>query len=241
MVAYQVLVGKKKKAIYKNDEDSNKGAVLMTLISDMEGILSMLNFFLGCLIGWLTNHWYSVNLKQPLLKQSGGGGGSNIFGVNLHYSCVNIQNELRQLSISFPETILLGKRLKTSFGNQIIERDNASECRAQLLDEFGKHICHLFWLDNNKVLETVDIKSGKTAKLILFIRKENEEKFYVYEPTSPSDLTPKVTKVPNFNKSTNFLVRISYSHNKALSFPVGVEIDFAGNFYTITKNSSGLF
>lgn len=79
------------------------------------------------------------------------------------------------------------------------------------------------------------------SSLLLFVRKEDEQdKFYVYEPTSPSDPTPKVVKVPNFNKSTNFLVRIPHAYNKSLSFPVGIEIDYRGNFYT-TKNSSGLF
>ena len=144
--------------------------------------------------------------------------------------------------IKLPETVLLGKRFKTHFGNQIVERTIARECRAQLLDESGKHICHLYWLESNKILDSVDIKSGKSASLILFVRKEEkQEKFYVYQPTSQSDLTPKVVKVPNFNKSTNFLVRISYAYNKSLSFPAGVEIDYSGNFYATTKNSSGIF
>lgn len=207
----------------------------------METILSILTFLLGCLVGWFTNHWYSINLKEPQLNQNGNGSGSSIFGTNFHHSHVSIQNELRLLSIKLPDTLLLGKRLKTRFGNQIIERNVARECRVQLLDESSKHICHLYWFEDNKALESVDIKSGKSASLLLFVRKEDERKFYVYEPTSLSDLTPKVVKVPNFNKSTNFLVRISYAYNKSLSFPVGVEIDYRGNFYTTTKNSSGLF
>lgn len=216
---------------------------MVIVLSNMEIILSVSTFLLGCLVGWFTNHWYSINLKEPQLSQKGSGCGFGIFGTNFHYSHVSIQNELRLLSIKLPDTILLGKKLKTSFGNQIIERNTARECRAQLLNEYGnKHICHLYWLENNKILESVDIKSGKSASLVLFVRKEGEqEKFYIYEPTSSSDLIPKVIKVPNFNKSTNFLVRISYAYNKSLSFPVGVEIDYRGNFYAKTKDSSGLF
>lgn len=208
----------------------------------MEIILSVSTFVLGCLVGWYTNHWYSINLKEPQLSQNGNGDGSSIFGTNFHYTSVSIQNELRLLSVKLPETILLGKRLKTRFGNQIIERNTARECRAQLLDEFGKHICHLYWLENNIITQSVDIESGKSASLLLFVRKEDEpEKFYVYEPSSISDFTPKIMKVPHFNKSKNFIARISYAHNKNLSFPVGVEIDYRGNFYSKTKNGSCIF
>ena len=205
-------------------------------------ISTTLTFILGCLVGWFTNHWYSVNLKEPQLSQNGGGGGSSIFGTKFHFSHLTIRNELRTLVIKLPETVLLGKRLKTRFGNQIVERNPARECRAQLLDESGKHICHLYWLDNNKILDKVDIESGKSASLLLFVRKEEDsEKFYVYQPTSQSDLAPKVTKVPNFNKSSDFLVRVSYSYNKSISFPVSVEKDYSENFYTKTKNGSSLF
>ncbi|MDD5015357.1 MAG: hypothetical protein PHW73_09740 [Atribacterota bacterium] len=208
----------------------------------MEVILSISTFLLGCLVGWFTNHWYSINLKEPQLSQNGGGGGSSMFSTKFHYSHITIRNELRMLAIKLPETVLLGKRLKTRFGDQIVERNPAKECRAQLLDESGKHICHLYWLKNNKILDTVDIESGKSANLLLFVRKEEDSsKFYVYQPTSQSNLAPKVAKVPNFSQSSNFLVRISYSYNKSISFPVGVEIDYNENFYTKTKNGSSLF
>ncbi len=211
-------------------------------IPSMEIILSISTFLLGCLVGWFINHWYSINLKEPQLSQNGSGGGSSIFGTNFHYSQVSIQNELRLLSIKLPDTVLLGKKIKTRFGNQILERNIARECRAQLLDESGKHVCHLYWLKENNILESIDIKSGKSENLLIFVRKDDEqEKFYVYEPSSSSDLTPKVTRVPNFSESINFLVRISYGYNKSLTFPVGIEIDYRGNFYATTKNSSSLF
>jgi hypothetical protein len=208
----------------------------------MDKIISLSTFILGCFAGWYSNHWYSVNLKEAKLSQNGSGGGSSIFGTNFHSSYISIQNELRWLGVNLPETVIFGKRLKTRFGGQIVERNPARECRAQLLDESGKHICHLFWMESNKILDVLDIKSGKSANLLLFIRRDDgSREFYVYQPTSQSDLTPKTVKVPSFNKSTNFLVRITYSYNKNFSFPMGVEIDYNENFYATTKNGSGLF
>lgn len=206
-------------------------------------IWTLSTFVLGCLVGWFTNHWYAVNLKQPKLSQSGSGSGSNFLGTGFHFYHLAVKNELRFLTFKIPETVILGKRLRTRFGSQIIERDTASECRAQLLDESEKHICHLYWLDNNNILDTVGIECDKSANLLLFVRKdESSEKFYVYQPTSSSNLTPKTVKVPHFDKSTNFLVMISYFHGtKKLSFPVSVEIDYSGNFYVKTGGDSSLF
>lgn len=208
----------------------------------MDIAFSVSIFILGCLVGWYTNHWYSINLKEPHLNQRSSGGGSSLLGTNFHFAYASIHNELRSLAINLPETVLFGKKLKTRFGSQIVERNPARECRAQLLDASGKHICHLYWLENNKIFDKLDIKSGKSANLLLFVRRDDgSEKFYIYQPTSQSDLTPKVVKVPSFTKSTNFSVRISYSYNKNLLFPAGVEIDYAGNFYATTNTSSGLF
>lgn len=204
--------------------------------------MNIILFILGCVVGWFTNHWYSVNLKQPELKQSGSGGGSNLLGTGFHYSNLSIRNELRSLAIKFPETVILGIRLKTRFGDQVVERDPARECRAYLLDESGKHICQLFWLIDNNVQDTVDIQSGKSANLLMFVREDkNPKRFYVYQRKSQSDLTPQTNKIPNFIKSTKFQVKISYSHNRNFSFPTEVEIDYQDNMYLKTKSGSSLF
>lgn len=208
----------------------------------MDLIITLLTFIFGIFIGWFTNHWYSVNLKQPELCRSGSGSGSNFLDSGFRYTHLSIKNELRSLAIRLPETIILGKRLKTHFGNQIIERDPARKCRAHLLDESGKHICPLYWLSDNSVLDTVDIQSGESVSLLTFVREsKNLKKFYVYQRKSQSDLTPQTTEVPNFNKSTKFKINISYSHNKNFSFPIEVEIDYRDNLYVRTENSSNLF
>lgn len=104
----------------------------------------ILTFILGCLVGWFTNHWYSVLMKRPSLILSGGGGSSNFLGSGFHSTNLTIQNELRKLGISLPETVILGKQLRTDFGGQIVERETACQCRAQLLETSGKYICHLW-------------------------------------------------------------------------------------------------
>jgi hypothetical protein len=66
----------------------------------------ILFFLLGCLIGWLTNHWYSVVLRQPHLVHNGGGGGGPILNSGYRYIGITVDNELRRLGISLPETVI---------------------------------------------------------------------------------------------------------------------------------------
>jgi hypothetical protein len=205
-------------------------------------VSNIVTFLLGCLAGWFTNHWYSVNMRHPSLRQSGSGGGINFDGSGYRYVSVSLQNELRQLALILPETVIFGKRLKTRFGNQIVERDPARQCRARLLEESGRHICHLWWMDGQKTAETVEIKSGESSNLILFLRSNNTGQYFVYQPTSNTDLTPKTHDVPTFNKTMAFLVEVSYLHgSRRLQFPVKVVIGYDGGFSFETKNSSGMF
>ena len=158
-------------------------------------ISEIITFLLGCLMGWFTNHWYAVVMKQPSLVRSGGGSGSSLFGSGYYYVSLTIQNELRRLGISFPETVILGKTIKTDFGGRLIERDPAVDCRAQLLETSEQPICHLWWLDGQKVTEAVDIKSGESVHLIVFLRRENDSTYFAYQPTSGTDPTSKTSSV----------------------------------------------
>ena len=115
----------------------------------------ILFFVLGCLVGWFTNHWYSVVMRRPSLRQTGGGGGSSFSASSYPYVSASISNELRQLGLQLPETKILRKPIKTTFGNHIIEREPARQCQARLLEESGNLICHLWWLDGQKISHTV--------------------------------------------------------------------------------------
>lgn len=194
------------------------------------------------LLGWLANHWYSVNMRRPSLRKSGTGGGSNLSGTGYHFVNISITNELRRLTLSLPETTILGKRIPTSFGNQVIERDPARQCKARLLEKSGKHICYLWWQNGNTVTDEIEIKSGESVNLILFVRRDNEKKYFVYNPISSSDVNPKTSGIPTFNKTKTFRVLITYTHgSQNIEFPVKVILNYDGSLYFETEGSSAAF
>jgi hypothetical protein len=182
-------------------------------------------------------------MRRPSLGLNGSGGGSDFEGSGYQYVVVSVENQLRHLTLRLPETIILGKRLKTSFGNQIVERDPARQCIANLLDESNKPICRLWWKDGEKLSEIVEIRSGESTHLILFVRKEDgSNKYFAYQPTSQSNLAPKISKVPNFNNTMKFSIEIIYSYgNQRVRFPAQVDIGYDGSFSFKTIGGSSSF
>jgi hypothetical protein len=180
-------------------------------------------------------------MRRPTLRQNGGG--SSLFGSSYRYVSLGFQNELRRLGISLPETVILGKAVKTDFGSQVIEREPARQCRARLLDETGRYICPLWWFDGQKPAETVDIKSGESASLIIFLKSNTDPSQYLsYQPTSNTDPTPRTSEVPKFDKAMGFLVEVLYSHSsQRLRFPVKVVIGYDDRMSFETPNSSSSF
>lgn len=200
-------------------------------------ISEILFFLLGCLFGWFTNHWYSVNMKRPNLVKNGEGHGSSFFGSGYSFVTVNIQNELRRFGVTLPKTVILGKSVKTDFGGLIIERDTARQCRATLLEKTGEQIQELFWFDGEKAYEIIDIKSGETAHLVIFVRKENVNQYLVYHPVSGTDFTPRTVNIPKFDKSMSFLIEVSYSYDsQKVRIPVRIKIEYDGSFNLLTNN-----
>lgn len=209
----------------------------------MDIMISIITFIIGCLIGWFINHWYSVVMRRPSLRQSGSGTGSNFRNSGYHYNHITISNELRTFTLKIPETVILGKRIKTHFGNQIVEREPATQCTARLLEKSGKYICHLWWTKGNDITPTTEISSGNSTSLLLFLRREdNENKYFVYQPKSQTDFSPKTSRLPTFTKTMHFFVEVSYSHgSQKLTFPVSIVIGYDGNFSFETDSSSGSF
>lgn len=205
-------------------------SLLNWIKENMLGLLT--GSILGAILGWWTNHWYSVNLTMPRLRISGGGGGRSPLDLGFRSVHISVENELRHLSVRIPTTIILGKPLKTYFGNQIIERDTARKCTASLLDENGKHICQLWWSQGKEIIPSVDILSGEKANIIVFFNKNDSDSYFPYQPNSQSDPVPKITNVPKFDKTMNFSVIISYAYgSKSINLPVKVSFNYDGNVY----------
>lgn len=201
----------------------------------------LITFFAGILVGWFITHYYSVNMKMPQLRQNGGGSDRS-FGLDSRTVYITIENELRHLGIRLPVTIILGKPIRTIFGNQIIERNIARRCTANLFDENSKFICQLWWRHGKEILPYVDINSGETSSLIVFMNNKGAEEYFPYQPTSQSDFKPLILKVPKFNQSKNFSIIISYSFgSKNLNIPVKVFFDYRRNVYFESGGGSSFF
>jgi hypothetical protein len=109
-------------------------------------------------------------------------------------------------------------------------------------DGIKDFICPLWWTNGDKISTTIDIKSGKQANIIVFVRRENSDTYFAYQPTSDTDLTPKITGVPKFNKTMEFFVEVSYSYgSQKIKFPVGVVIGYDGNPSFEMPNGSSVF
>ncbi|HLF90082.1 MAG TPA: hypothetical protein VI451_14130 [Anaerolineales bacterium] len=177
------------------------------------------------------------------MRQTGGGGGSSLFGSGYRYASAGIQNELRLLGVNLPETVILGKAIRTNFGSQVVERDPARQCRARLMDESGGYVCPLWWFAGPKAAETVDIKSGELASLILFIRNDSiPSQYFGYQANSNSDPSPRTSGIPKFDRTMSFFVEVFYSHgSQKLRFPVKVVIGYDGSLRVETQNGSGSF
>lgn len=200
-------------------------------MSQIDVVISIITFLLGTVFGWFINHWYSVNMTMPMLKTNGGGSDRSL-GSDFRSVHISIENELRHLGIRVPTTIILGKQLKTYFGNQVVERDTARKCTASLLDEDGKFISQLWWRQGREITPAADIKSGEQASMIVFVSKEGEEGYFPYQPISQSDFAPRITKIPRFDIAMNFSIIISYSFgSKSLNLPVKVSFNYDGNVY----------
>ena len=98
------------------------------------------------------------------------------------------------------------------------------------------------WFDGTNVNHTIEIKSGESANLILFLKRDNIPQYFAYEPTSNTDPTPKTSDIPRFDKTIRFFVEVSYSHgSQKLRFPVEITVGYDGRISYETPNSRGGF
>lgn len=194
--------------------------------------MEVLTFLLGILAGWLINHWYSVNMKQPRLVFNGGSDGRVAKGSQYHIVNVHLENKLRTMGIR-PLALLMRKSGMQN--KSVVERDSARNCWAQLLDSSGNPIRTLWWHKDFYTLDVVDridIKSGGQGGVIVFAKDPADDSYVIYNPISETDSRPNLAISPRFTGANDFILEVSYSFDThRIRLPISVTVESDGTLF----------
>ncbi|MEO1079213.1 MAG: hypothetical protein AAFY29_06655 [Pseudomonadota bacterium] len=201
------------------------------------------SFVIGAIISGLIGLWLDFLIKQPKLILSGSGSGispNNTKGVTL-----TLHNKVGWFGLMVYETRIFGLRLHPEFRKGLtFDKQPARDCTALLfLKETGENVGHLKWsIPGNRIEDTVTIESGKGANLKLFCRKADEDRYFIYQPSSRDDNAPLIPDQKiQFTGSQDFTLRVYYSHSRKLEETITIRRKYNGLLYLETKGSSSLF
>ena len=201
------------------------------------------SIFIGAAVSALIGLWLEFFIKQPKLERNGSGSGSA--EGNTKQNSLTFSNKVGWFGISIAETRILGLRIHPRFRKGLtFDKHLARDCRATLfLKDTGENVGQLWWdIDGNKVDDKISIESGKQARLILFCRKQDEDHYFVFQPKSRDDKTPKIPdQSVQFVGEQKFTLRVNYSHSRKYEEIIIIERKYNGLLYFKRKNGSSLF
>ena len=213
-------------------------------LNNIDMLSIIIGAVLGAILGALASTWYSYYIKRAKLIVGGGGNGSNR---GMRYNHISITNNPGFIGFRLPETIIFGKEIhnRLEFGSLSIDRDTARECRAWLQDKHTREIIRpLWWQSDGKLLQQIDIKSGKSVSLMLFCRfEEDSAHYFVYQPKNGSvyDVEIPLDHL-KFNSTKEFCISISYSNvRNPLSIKCKVTKGFERYYLHVEKSGGGTF
>lgn len=198
---------------------------------------------IGAIVGALISAWLEFFIKQPKLIRNGSGSG----GVpgQLKQNSLSFQNAVGWLGVTLRESRIFGFRVHPTFRKGLtFERSPARDCRATLhLKATGESIGQLWWnAFDGAVKDKITIDSGGQASLLIFCRKDDEENYFVYQPTSPDNAAPKIPDVrAHFTGGQEFILRVHYSHGRMYEEIITIYQTFNGLLYLKTNNGSSIF
>ncbi|WP_290698634.1 hypothetical protein [Amphritea sp.] len=213
----------------------------MEFVTNFFSGLDPTSILIGAVFSALIGLWLDFFIKQPKLQRNGSGSGGTPFKQNR----LTFTNKVGWFGINLPESRILGLPIHPSFRKGLtFYKHPARDCRAILyLKSTGESVGHLWWdTHGNEVDDKVTIESGKNASLMLFCRKSDDERYFVYQPTSRQDKTPKVPdENTHFLGEQEFTLRVNYSHSRKYEETIRIERKYNGLLYFKTKNGSSLF
>ncbi len=170
------------------------------------------------IIGGIFGSFATIYIGRPKIVVSGGGGGGGP-GPGYYSNFISVSNEPGFFGIRISETTILGKRIHNRIRiGQVFDRAPAHECRALIKDKSTNEVLGLLWwreLSNpQKAVQTLNLNSGEQAELIIFARLEGEQsKYFVYQPTSPTDHHPiPIDDELKFKETRDFIIEIQYAY-----------------------------
>ena len=199
------------------------------------------SILIGAIFSALLGLWLDFFIKQPKLQRNGSGSG----GVGFKTNRLTFGNKVGWFGINLPESRIFGFRIHPNFRKGLtFDKHPARDCRAYLyLKSTGESVGQLWWeIDGNQTDDKVTIESGKQASLVLFCRKSDDEHYFVYQPISREDRTPKVPEQKiQFVGEQEFILKVNYSHGRKYEEKVVIERKYNGLLYLKTKNGSSHF
>lgn len=216
---------------------------MLDLIKNFVLGLDPTSILIGAALSALIGLWLDFFIKQPKLERSGSGSG-NAPG-NTKQNRLTFRNKVGWFGINIAETRILGLRIHPRFRKGLtFDKHPARDCRATLfLKDTGESVGQLWWdIDGDKVDDKVSIESGKQASLILFCRKKDEDHYFVYQPVSRDDKTPRIPdQNVQFIGEQKFTLRVNYSHSRKYEETITIERKYNGLLYLKHKSGSSLF
>ncbi|PHQ24041.1 hypothetical protein CLH62_18165 [Marinobacter guineae] len=215
----------------------------MDLVSNFLSSLDPTSILIGAIFSALIGLWLDFFIKQPKLQRNGSGSGG--VGRGFKQNSLTFTNKVGWFGINLRESRILGLRIHPGFRKGLtFDKHPARDCRAHLfLKSTGESVGQLWWnVEGNRVDDKVTLESGKQASLIIFCRQSDDENYFVYQPTSREDKTPKV---PDHNfkfvGEQEFVLKVNYSHSRKYEENILIEKKYNGLLYFKTKNGSSLF
>jgi len=201
------------------------------------------SILVGAIVSALIGLWLDFFIKQPKLERSGSGSGGA--PGQMKRNNLSFRNKVGWFGINIPESRILGLRIHPRFRKGLtFDKHPARDCRATLfLKNTGESVGQLWWgIDGDQVDDKVTIESGKQANLMLFCRKPDDEHYFVYQPVSREDRTPRVPdQNVQFVGEQEFILKVNYSHSRKYEETIRIERKYNGLLYLKTKNGSSLF
>lgn len=196
---------------------------------------------LTLVVGTVLSVWAAEHVKRPLVRLGGGGSSTVVAGCRIQTAAVYSPPGF--IGIRFGRTQILGKVVDRGHVWGVEVERRPAECWATAVDADGGTF-QLYFLnrDHTSASATVEIGGKDQAQFVIFGRTEDDySSYFLYAPTSETDLTPRIiSDSAKFKDTKRFTIQLQFAGaRKADKAEVMVRRDPDGRlFYEFRQGKS---